>query len=181
MRGISSVLTTKRKKHQSFRKVWHMPTETINNELTIVVPDGFEIMSQEDLKVAYGDVKDKSEKWGMRDRDRHIMITVRWDHHSSMRMKMINVKATATAQQKTTARLYAKSDYRLVDTFSRTVAATEAAGYSLTYTVEGITQAATLMWLKGRNDVYGISAFSRPEHDQSPAVIDKILDSIAFV
>jgi hypothetical protein len=157
-----------------------MLTETINDELTIRVPDGFEVMSQEDLAAAYGDVKDKSEKWGMRDRDRHIMITVRWDHHSSMRMKLINVEATATAQQKTTARLYAKSDYHLIDTFTRTVAATEAAGYALTYTVEGITQAATLMWLKGKNDVYGISAFSRPEHDQSPAVIEEILDSITF-
>jgi hypothetical protein len=138
-------------------------------------------MSQEDLKVAYGDVKDKSEKWGMRDRDRHIMITVRWEHHATLRMRMINVKATATAQQKVTAKLYAKSDYRLTDTFTTTVAGTEAAGYSLTYTVEDITQAATLMWLKGRNDIYGISAFSRPERAESPAVIDKVLDSIAFL
>lgn len=153
---------------------------TINNEIRISVPDGFDLMSQLDLATSYAERDKRSQKWGMHDRDRHIMVTVRWEHYGAWHLKATNVRNLAKAQQKTTARLYAKSGYQLRHTLDTTVAGAEAAGYVLTYEVEGRSQAATMLWFKGTSCVYALAAFSRPDDTEAARVIDDIFRSIAF-
>ena len=57
-----------------------MTESIINGEMKVRVPDGFEIMDAETLKEAYMD--DNPDRWGIRDRERHMIISVFY-HRSS--------------------------------------------------------------------------------------------------
>ena len=57
-----------------------MSKATVNDLMSIEVPEGFHTMSAEELRQAYRD--DNPDLWGMWDQERHVMVSVMWKEYS---------------------------------------------------------------------------------------------------
>ena len=53
-----------------------MSDATIYGGLSLTIPEGFHVMDVAELKRAYMD--DNKDRWGIADKDRHIMVAVFW-------------------------------------------------------------------------------------------------------
>ncbi len=51
-----------------------MGRETIDGIVEVEVPDGFNVMNAEELRQVYQ--SEDPNRWGMRDKERHIILTV---------------------------------------------------------------------------------------------------------
>ena len=68
-------------------------TARIHHELEIAYPDGFHLMSAEELQQAYK--SDYPNMWGIRDEDRHIIIAIFWKESNELLTKLVNAKSQA--------------------------------------------------------------------------------------
>ena len=72
-------------------------TETIDETLSLDIPEGFQQMSREELKQAY--LTDRPESWGTWDKERHIMITVLWKRNPGILAVLADIRGLAHRNQ----------------------------------------------------------------------------------
>lgn len=153
--------------------------ETINGELAITLPDGFEPMSPNELKRLY--TTDTEAIYGFRDEDRHIVIVVTWNVSNRLFTKIASVKDIAKRVEKAQARAMKGSGYRPDGFFDTTIAGQIARGVRFGYTTQGVDHdARAIVFLHGPC-CYTLYCYSRSENTQSDAtLLDAIFDSLAF-
>ena len=59
-----------------------MNRETVNEAMEVEVPNGFYVLSAEELRLAYQ--SEDPNRWGMRDKERHIILTVMWKEYRGL-------------------------------------------------------------------------------------------------
>ena len=60
-----------------------MERQTINDIFTLQIPDGFEVLTEEDLRSMYKNVGDPF-NWGVRDMERHASIVAIWKKYPAL-------------------------------------------------------------------------------------------------
>ena len=69
-----------------------MGRQTINETFTLQIPDGFEVLTEEELGKMYRNVGDPF-GWGARDTENHVIITVLWKQYPALLSRMLDLKA----------------------------------------------------------------------------------------
>ena len=75
-------------------------TEIINNEISIGIPDGFHVMSEEELTKVY--VTKDPKRWGIWDNDRHVIISVLWQDLDAFTAMLADIDAAAVRNEQLT-------------------------------------------------------------------------------
>ena len=149
----------------------------INGELALPRPEGFVVMSPEELARAY--TCDNSDRWGMWDKKRHIMVTVLWQRYNPLLAWLADMKTLVKRNEQLTSRGYKDHDYRLEGFRSRDVRGMAGEGYRFTYRLGDVVQRIDTVLVKKGRTVYSLSCIGRPENSAvDQAVFEAILDGI---
>lgn len=151
-----------------------MTSEKINGAFTLEIPEGFEVMSSEDLRKLYQN--ENADRWGMWDRERHILITVAWQRVNALLSFLADIKSVAKRNEQLIAKGYANNDYKMEGFFSSSAGNIHMEGYRFSYTLQGIPQKSETLLMKLEKNIYSITCVRRAENaeecaDVFPAVI----------
>ena len=153
-----------------------MEKELINNRLELVRPEGFRVMDHEELKQAYG--IDYDCMWGMRDEERHIILSVFWKVSNKLISKLGTAKLVADESQKAMRRRYRKAGYHSNGLFETEVAGNKAWGFSYGYTPDGPAQSCETVVVKDGTCCYTVLYHTREECAQANrAIYEEVLAS----
>ena len=156
-------------------------TARIHHELEIAYPDGFHLMSAEELQQAYK--SDYPNMWGIRDEDRHIIIAIFWKESNELLTKLVNAKSQAKRVEKLMAKGLKGRKYHFCGNFATTVAGCEAHGFRYGYLGAGDVpqDAETILFTHGKTS-YTLYYYTRPETAAANlAIRDAIVSSLRFV
>lgn len=157
-----------------------MSTQTVNGAFTLQVPESFEAMSPEELRK----VSQSGDPfgWGVRGRERHVMILAMWKRYPALLARIADLKAMARKNQRLTAGMYAGHGYRFLEYLSGQAGEEKAEGYRYMYSVGDISQVNTCFLIKAGNMVYSIICAGREENrDKDLAMIREVLGSFQYL
>lgn len=143
--------------------------------LTVTMPEGFEPVPHDELEKLMGFKYDNL--WGMRDKERHMLISFTWKDANKYLGKLASEKFLAKRIDETYAKRYHRNhDYRCNGFFERPITGSDvgAQGVSFSYTVENVAhegealvfkrdgrRSYTLVYYTGAADAAG----NRPVYD----------------
>ncbi len=149
----------------------------INQEITLTWPEGFHVMDGEELRELYQN--DDTKRWGIRDKTRHLIITILWEDYSSLLIKLSDIKAVARKNEKMSARGYRDHGYRREGFFSMSVDGRQAEGYRFSYRIGEADQSGQTLLFKVKNRIYSISCIGRSEKaEEDRALFERILEEV---
>ncbi len=155
-----------------------MEQEIVNGAFAMPVPDGFHVMSEEELTKLF--MKPDPDRWGIWDQERHIMLTLEWKKYSPLALKMTNVKNIAARNEQLMRKALKKYSYQPEGAFSGRIAGLEAEGYRYLYQVQGIEQTAECLLFAERSLVYRMTCVGRVENRAANrAFFESIVDSVS--
>ena len=155
-----------------------MREQTVNGVFSLKVPDAFELMSTEELH-ELSRSGGAPYQWGVRDRERHVMIVALWKQYPSIIAWMSDPKTIAKKNEQLTRKVYGGYDYRLLGFSSLQAGDEKAEGYSFSYSVKGITQVIQNCLIKDAKTVYTITCAGREENvDADRAMFREVMESL---
>ena len=134
-----------------------MAAITLNDEMKVTFPEGFTVMSREELKQAYGD--DIPDRYGMKDAEKHIIFCVYWHEGPKFLSKLADCKSLRDRCEKLISKSMRNHSYILQD-------------------IEFVSEVRVL---KKDNVCYTLYYYTRSETEKAnEPVRDEILNSISF-
>ncbi len=156
-----------------------MSKATVNDLMSIEVPEGFHTMSAEELRQAYQD--DKQNRWGMWDQDRHVMVTVMWKEYPRLLMMLSDVKGISRKNEQMAAKGYAGNGYECGGFFSVNVDGEKAEGYRFSYHIGNVEQSAETILFKLEKTIFSITCGGRRENREADReLFDRIIAGITL-
>lgn len=157
-----------------------MQQTTVNEELEICYPDSFAIMSEDELREAYG--MDYADMWGIRDAENHALFTIIWKESFDLAPKLISTKSLIKRVESKLKKAFRKQGYACSGYFKRELAGQEAEGFGYSYQVQGITQTCEAIVVRRGKSCYTLYYYTRPECAQANrAAYDEMLSSIRLL
>lgn len=152
----------------------------VHGSLNLSYPDGFGVMDEEELRLLYQD--DNTDRWGIWDKERHLIFVVYWHDSSALLGKMVGTKSLAKRAERLLSKGLKANAYHCDGFYSTQVAGTEAEGFVYTYQVQDVNQVARVTVLRHGACCYTLYWYAREEGDPTDAqVLDDLLASISFV
>ena len=149
----------------------------INETLSIAVPEGFQHMSLNELNKLYQD--ENPDRWGIWDKDRHIIMTVLWKRYPALLSALADLRAAARRNQQRTEKGYAGHDYRLEGFFSLKPGNVQMEGYRVSYRLDSISQCAETVLMKHRQTIYSMTCVGREENaDTDSNIFREVLEGL---
>lgn len=143
-----------------------MSKATVNQLISVEVPDGFQQMSAEELQQAYRD--SNPNRWGMWDKARHVMVTVMWKEYPQlMKLLMPDLTAVCRKNEQMAAKGYAGNGYGCGGFFSASVDGKPAEGYRFSYRVGDAEQSAETILFRQDMTVYSVTLAGRTENREA--------------
>ena len=154
-----------------------MNKNRINGELSVPCPAGFEVMGAEELDRVY--TGGSANRWGMWNRERHVMITVLWQRYNPLLARLADMKAMARRNEQLNRKGYQDHGYSLEGFFSRTVCGMAGEGYRFTYRVGDADQRMETLLVKRGSVVYSLNCVGRAgDSAGNRALFEEVLDGI---
>lgn len=151
----------------------------INNELYLAYPDGFEVMDRAELKKAFLD--DNPNRWGIKDEQRHMMITVLWNRTNMISALMVGPKTIADSAERKMKTSLSNSNYRFNGFTSQKINGRNTTGFSYEYVLEDVDQIGEVLILQNVNRYYMIYTYALKANQQKARVItDAVVASLKF-
>ena len=110
-----------------------MATTTIDGEMTIQLPEGFEVMDKAEVQKAFG--LGYEDLWGARDEERHVMLAFIWKDAPELLGNLLGTKALADRVEKALSKTYKAGGFHLDGHFDTQVAGREAKGFTYGFTI----------------------------------------------
>ena len=168
-----------RRAKAAFRLMRKMSKELINQTLSIGIPEGFHVMDAQELKQAFQ--SDHPDRWGIRNRESHVMVTVLWKDYPILLSKLADLKAVCRKNEQMAAKGYAGHDYQCGGFFSLTAAGLPAEGYRFSYSVDGVEQSAETILFKLEKTIFTITCGGRRENREADReLFDRIIAGITL-
>lgn len=106
--------------------------------LAVAMPEGFATIPHDELESLMG--FEYGSMWGMRDAERHMVLSVTWKDSGKLITKLSSEKSLAKRANETSAKRYRNRGYRFDGYFDRAVsgASAQAQGLRYSYEAEGI-------------------------------------------
>ena len=155
-----------------------MKKATVNDSLEVSQPEGFRIMSHEELCQAYA--FDYDCMWGMRDEERHVILAVFWKVSNKLVSSLASAKLVAEQAEKGLRRRYKKMGYHSDGLFETEVAGRKAWGFRYGHAPAGAAeQTCETVVVKDGTCCYTIMYHTRAECAQeNRALYEEILASM---
>ena len=158
-----------------------MSTQTVNGAFTLRVPNTFETVSTEELRQMSRNGGDPF-GWGVRDRERHVMILAQWKRYPALLVRIADLKAVTRKNRRLTAGMYAGHGYRFLEYLSGQAGEEKTEGYRFMYSAGDISQVNTCFLIKTGKTIYSITCAGREENkDEDLAMIRKVLGSFQYL
>ena len=158
-----------------------MSRQIINDTYALQIPDSFEMISPEELQEMSRNGGDPFQ-WGVRDKEKHIMILAMWKKYPAILSWMADLKAIAKRNQELAAKGYAGHGYRFLDYLSWQAGEEKAEGYRFTYNVGNISQAVSSMLVKNGKIIYAFTCVGHEENTEGDlAAFRDIMESLEYV
>ena len=155
-------------------------TEIINNEISIGIPDGFHVMSEEELTKVY--VTKDPKRWGIWDNDRHVIISVLWQDLNAFTAMLADIDAAAVRNEQLTKKGYEGHDYAMEGFHDADISGSHARGYSFTYRIQDISQRVDTLLFKAGRRIYSINCIGRNENrEQDHELFEEILKTVSIL
>ena len=143
-----------------------MSNEVINNQLQITVPDGFRILTKEEMKAMYLD--DNPDRWGMRNDEMHHTVAVLADAKGIAESTQMKLSAGLSAYQ------YQKGKF-----FPAMVSGKDAYGFTYRYVNHGVPTDGTVLVFKNKNICYTVYDYSAEDFTEANrSVFEEICSSL---
>ncbi len=156
-----------------------MNKELINQSVSVTLPDSFTPMTEAELCRVFQN--NDPGRWGARDQENHIMLTVMWKNYPPLLSKLAGLKSVCAKNEQLNARGYAGHGYQCGGFFSREVDGFPAEGYSFSYRVGDILQSAETVLFKLDKAVWSVTCVGRAENRSADhETFSEILDGIRF-
>jgi len=157
-----------------------MGRQTINETFTLQIPDGFEVLTEEDLGKMYRNIGD-SFGWGVRDTENHVIITVLWKQYPALLSRMLDLKAIVKKNEQLTGKAHAAHGYRFLEFFSMQAGDEKAEGYRFSYDKEGMTQVCSNYLIKDGRTIYAFMCVGREENmDADKETFRRIMETLEY-
>ena len=157
-----------------------MGSTVLHDELSLSFPDSFEVMGDDELREGYLD--DNPNRWGIWDRQRHVIIVVYWHDSNALLARMVSTKGLAERAERLMAKSYAGHGFQLGGFFEMEVAGHEARGFSYRYDLRGVGQSAETVVLKHGKCCYTLYYYAREGGKPSDhEAFENVLESMRFV
>ena len=140
-----------------------MNRETVNEAMEVEVPNGFYVLSAEELRLAYQ--SEDPNRWGMRDKERHIILTVMWKEYRGRPVLFLpGLKSVCKKNEQLNCKEYSGHGYRCDGFFSLSVDRQPAEGYRFSYRVGDVEQSAETILVRYGRTIYSITFAGRAEN-----------------
>lgn len=136
-----------------------MEPVVLNEELTLNLPEGFRILSEEERKAMPS--TDEPPAWCARDGQRHLVIVAYWKKIGGLSAMLINEKDVIRHVEQTVSKPMAQYGYHLENWESILIGDRKAQGICYSYQAEGIGMMADSFVVKSRRTLYYFHAYSR--------------------
>ena len=132
-----------------------MKTELVNGEFEIALPEGFEVLTKEELQKYYRNTAEGS--WGITDRERNIYMFVLWQKVNPLFGWLQNPKSMAKANEKGAAKGYGANGYEREGFITKTFGTSLMEGYRFRYKVNDEVRHAETLLVRRDGTVYNIT------------------------
>lgn len=157
-----------------------MVDTVVHGGLHLSYPDGFEVLGEDELRQLYRD--DNQDRWGVRDRDRHLIFVVFWHDSNALLGKLAGTKSLARRAERLMSKALKAYAYRCGGFFSTRIGETKAEGFAYDYQVQGVDQAARTIVCRKGACCYTLYWYARKDGDPADAqVFEDLLASVSFV
>ncbi len=147
-----------------------MISQTVNDTFTLQIPDGYEVLTEEDLRGMYRNAGDPF-MWGVRDTENHKIIVAIWKQYPALLSWTLDLKAIVKRNEQMTGKAHAEHGYRLLEFFSVQAGEEKAEGYRFAYDKEGITNVCNNFLIRDGRTIYAFMCVGReanmdPDRDE---------------
>ena len=156
-----------------------MGSTQLNNEMNLQYPDGFKIMSEEELRKHK--FYEEAPGFCINDPDRHIVLSVSWRQANPFVAMLAGTKEVAQSMESKIRKPMRKFGYRLEEFMTREVGGKPADGYRYTYTVQGTGMMGESLSVKSGSNFYYIHSYFRQElKEDSLKMLDEIFAAVTW-
>ena len=157
-----------------------MKQQIINDTFALQIPDGFEILTEDDLRKMYRNAGDPF-RWGVRDAENHVIILALWKKYPALLSWTLDLKAIVKKNEQLTGKAHAAHGYRFLEFFSMQAGDEKAEGYRFCYDREGITQVCNNFLIKEGRTIYAFMCVGREENmDADRETFRQIMESLEY-
>jgi hypothetical protein len=153
--------------------------ELINNEMNFPVPEGFAVLSEEELaklKPAEGTVE-----FAVRNEPQHILMNVAHRTINGLFAKIVDLRDAVRNQEKSIAKLSSALNYSCIGFNDYSIGGHEAKGFTYTYDVQGIEmQATSIITSNGKTFYYIYAYYRKANAEESLKTVNSILEGISW-
>ena len=156
-----------------------MATEVLNEILSITYPDGFHVMSGEEL----GSISFYKEapKWSISDPERHMILSVYWRPNKGFFGRLADEKDVEETVEGSTRKLMKPYGYKLQEQSARKIGGEEGEGFRFTYKVQDIEMTGETVIIQKDNSTYYFYCYYRTElQEESQKTLNEIADAVVW-
>lgn len=151
----------------------------LNNTMFLSYPEGFRELSREEI--GQMNTTDSPPVWAISDDVRHMIVNGAYRQASSFQAFMLNAKDVATEMEKQIARPMKPFGYKRDKFFVRDAGGVQGAGFSYTYTAQGIDMCGESYVFEHNKVFYYLYFYYRKELiETGRATAEEILQSISW-
>lgn len=161
------------------RKEEAMKSSELNGELTLSYPDGFHVMTEEELR------KHKffegAPGFSIEDPDRHMILSVSWRQANPFVAMLAGTADVARNMEARIRKPMTKFGYKSEGFLKREIGGREADGFRYSYEVQGIGMSGESLSVKNGSCFYYIHSYYRTAlKEESLAVLDEIFQNAGW-
>ena len=157
-----------------------MQKAMVNDSLEFVMPEGFRLMDHEELVQAYE--LDYPCMWGMRDEERHVVLSVFWKVNNKLLAKLATPKLVADSRQNTLRRILKGREPHFDEKFTCEIAGQKAQGLRYGYVNKGNSYTCEYVVVMNGRACYTIDYYSRSDlAEANRPIYEEVISSMTFV
>ena len=151
----------------------------LNNELSLLYPEGFEQMDT--LELARDSFTDRTPYFSIRDSARHISVTASWKKVGKLSVATTGVMSAAKKSERNFCAAMQTRDYRSGGLNPLQLGGKDAAAYRCAYRLDGLEMTGISLVGKGKDSFYYIHGYFQTESlEESLPVWEELVKSICW-
>ncbi len=157
-----------------------MNEATVNNSIAVRYPDGFKVMTEEDLAKAYQD--DHKTRWGIMDEGSHMVFCIYWNESNRILVALADTKTICKNTEANLRRMMDSREYELEGFRDLSIGGKKCPGFRHRYTLQDIRYVSDVVIMKKGNTCYTFYCYTKEECEAANRdVLEGILGSIRLL
>ena len=142
-----------------------MAEERINQDLNLMVPEGYRVMSAEEMQAMFLD--DNPNRWAMRNEAMHHTVAVFYHKSNPFLSMLADAKSVAESTQLRLAEVLLSHQYQKGESFPLAMCGQKAYGFTYRYINHEVPTDGTVIVFKHGNICYTVYGYSAAEYTET--------------